>query len=289
MFGQVSFASHPDKDKILNAISKRVKHSQKLRSPSLLTKGKTICTPRFGGRTVFLWVKNKTRVWADRNNVWKTLAKFPTEFISGTLLQAEMYRDIPTGDDKGKWIIAFEDVIIHNGIDLTETAPFTQRLRVLTNLIISLRRYSETSLDPGIFTVKPWYKCSEVTKYINSDKFRKRPEYLLIRFLQKDIFSKKPDTSLSRAPFFMKIQYDNTSSAHTSDNIRLLITKDTKTIDPDQYILTDSKGESKGKACVKTLHNSLWLRSLSDGTEVLCRWNKIHKRYEPYSSVPTHL
>ena len=58
------------------------------------------------------------------------------------------------------------------------------------------------------------------------------------------------------------------------------------TSDPDQYNLVDiHTKEIAGQACVRTLHNSLWLQSLKPGSKVWCRWLKTHGRFEPYADA----
>lgn len=287
MFGQVSLERHSKQDAILDAVSKRARHPQKLRSPALLSKGVGIATPRFGGRTIYLWVKNKTRVWVDKTSVWITLATFPRSFIPGTLLQAEMYHT-----DSGSWVIAFEDVLIENGEVVSDTKPFLTRLNSLITLVGQLQRYADPAHDPGTFAVKPWFPVANAADELRAERFYKQPAYLLIRFLPKDPKSTRPDAGLNKDPFFMRIQHDvEKAVAHPDDSVHpegsvFLIRKNPDTMDPDQYdLFHPSSGKNEGRACIRTMHNSLWIRGLADNAKVWCRWLKEHSKYEPYAEA----
>jgi hypothetical protein len=286
MFGQLTLHTHPKQDDILNAISKRARHPQKLRSPALLSKGSPIMTPRFGGRTVYLWIKSSVRVWVDKTNVWETRANFPKSFMNGTLLQAEMYRS--TADT---WVIAFEDVLIQDGNILSDTTPFIKRLTHLISLVSQLRKCADPAYDPGIYAVKQWYPVSDANEVLRAENYHIQPEYLLIRFLQRNPASTHPDNGLSKDPFFMKIQKDikpdtpDESPTNPAGSV-FLIRKNTDTLDPDQYdLIHPTTKKHIGSACVRTLHNSLWLRSLEPDSKVLCRWLKEHSRFEPYADT----
>ena len=292
MFGQVSLKCHSKQDAILGAVSKRARHPQKLRSPGLLTKGVAIATPRFGGRTVYLWVKNKTRVWVDKTSVWITHAIFPRAFVSGTLLQAEMYHMEPSGSDSGRWVIAFEDVIIEKGDVVADTKPFLAMLTSLISLVTQLQRCADPAHDPGTFAVKPWFPVKHIADEFRAERFYKQPSYLLLRFLPKDPNSTRPDSGLNKDPFFMRIRHDVTNAikepgAHTHTEGKVFaIRKNPDTTDPDQYDLFEpASGKHEGRACVRTMHNSLWIRGLLDNTNVWCRWLKEHSKYEPYAEA----
>lgn len=290
-FGQVCLVPHPRKDALIEAVSRRAGHPQKLRSSALFSKGISVVAPRFGGRTVYLWVKNKTRVWVDKTAVWKTVAPFPREFLKGTLLQAEMYRDEPDGDSRGRWIIAFEDILICDGDVIADSKPFLYRLRTLIHCVTQLQRYADPARDPGVFAMKPWSFGKDILDMIRAERFRKQPSYLIARFLPKHPDSSLPDNGLSKETFFLKISRDeipgeSNTSTQTPLGKVFCIHRSEGVTDPDQYDLRNPfTNEVQGKACVRTLHNSLWLRSLHNGARVWCRWLKEHSRYEPYADA----
>jgi len=289
MFGRISLEHHPKKDAILDAVSKRARHPQKLRSPGLIAKGAAIVAPRFGGRTVYLWVKNKTRVWVDKTNVWISRSVFPRSFTDGTLLQGEMYHDEHVGSDDNQWVIAFEDVLIHEGVVLADTTPFHKRLTILVDLITQLQRCADPAHDPGVFAMKPWVPAPETYDMLLAEKYRKQPTYLIVRFLQKNPGgTTRPDSGLSKDPFFMRIQQDEPSSpqSHSPMGRIFQIRKNVDTADPDQYDLIDPRTRTvEGRACVRTMHCSLWLRSLKSDSKVWCRWMTEYSRYEPYADT----
>lgn len=291
-FGNLQAKIHSKGQEILDGVSKRVKHSQKLRNVSLLSKGFAVATPRFGGRTVFLWVKNKTRVWIERTNVWVSFSTFPRTFANGILLQAEMYRD---GDT---WIVAFEDVIMMDGDDVRK--PFLHRLPLLITLVDEMRRFADPSRDPGVYAVKPWFPVSKLHDELRGDIYRKQPQYLLVKFLPKSPRYLGADSGITQESFFLALAADNTSTSvtdHTSStDTPEIIHSISGTVnmirriykiregDPDQYNLIDpATGESSGRACVRTLQCSLWLASLKDGAYVMCRNVSGHDNLEPYA------
>jgi hypothetical protein len=203
-----------------------------------------------------------------------------------------MYQDEQSGDDSNKWVIAFEDVLIHNGEIVVDTKPFLERLQILITLVSQLQRSADPAHDPGTFAVKPWFPVTNAVDELRAERFYKQPSYLLIRFLPKDPKSTRPDSGLNQCPFFMKIHHDVEKATDTPDTDEhpegsvFLIRKNPDTMDPDQYDLHHpSSGKHMGRACIRTLHNSLWIRSLENDAKVWCRWLKEHSKYEPYADA----
>lgn len=267
MFGNVSHEQHPKSDVILKAVQSTCKYPRKLLNIKILQAAPSVCTPRFGGRTVYLWVKGKTRVWVDKTTAWITTSSFPTSFGTGTLLQAEIFN---IGSVGGGWVIAFEDVLILNG----ETdMPFNHRQTHLNQMVADMKLTSDVSRDAGIYCVKPWFHTRNVIKDLKSYKWIKQPEWLYI--LTKD-----------GTTFFTKFSDDSSlmTSSESSD-VRLIyrIQDD----EPDQYELRSQNIEDKDddeiRACVRTLWTSRWLAGLKDGTAVKCRRIPGFENLEPYA------
>lgn len=291
-FGNLQAKSHSKGQEILDGVSKRVKHPQKLRNVSLLSRGYAIATPRFGGRSVFLWVKNKTRVWIDKTNIWVSFSTFPRTFANGTLLQAEMFRE---GDD---WIVSFEDVLMCDGEDVRR--PFLQRLAMLNVMVTDMRETADPSRDPGVYAVKPWFPVSNLHEELRADFYRKQPQYLLLRFLPKSPRYMGADSGITQETFFLGLRGEIVSGTVAGTGAGTDVCTGTITPgvansfvrkiykiregEPDQYNLIDPvSGKSSGRACVRTLQMSLWLASLEDGTPVVCRSVPGHDNLEPYA------
>jgi hypothetical protein len=285
MFGNVSHDQHPKADVILKAVQSSCKYPRKLLNIKVLQAAPSVCTPRFGGRTVYLWVKGKTRVWVDKSTAWITTSSFPSTFVNGTLLQAEMFNLNLETSESGRWIIAFEDILIMNGEPITiSDIPFNHRQTHLNQMIADMKLTSDVSRDAGIYCVKPWFYTRNLVKELKSYNWIKTPEWLYI--LTKDgtsFFTKFYDDAVSTTQSKSK-----ENPEHTSENggpIRVLyrIHED----EPDQYELripnTEPTEDDEMRACVRTLWTSRWLSGLADGTVVKCRRVPGFENLEPYS------
>ena len=281
MFGNVSHEQHPKADVILKAVQSTCKYPRKLLNIKILQAAPSVCTPRFGGRTVYLWVKGKTHVWVDKTTAWITTSSFPTSFGMGTLLQAEMFNIGESG-----WVIAFEDVLILNGDTSTlTTMAFNHRQTHLNQMVSDMKLTSDVSRDAGKYCVKPWFHTRNIMKDLKNYNWIKLPEWLYI--LTKDgttFFTKFFDDSSLMTSSDTNLEMDT----HKTDIIRTVyrIVDD----EPDQYELRiprDSEKEGgdddEMRACVRTLWTSRWLAEIKDGTPVKCRRVPGFENLEPYS------
>lgn len=290
-FGNVYMKTHNKSQQVVDALQKRIKNPQKLRNTKLLSNGFTIAAPRFGGRTVYLWVKNKTRVWIDKNVCYMTNSTFPKSFTDGTLIQGELYKhnDI--------WIVAFEDLIMYEGHFIEK--PFITRLQMLITATEDLIRFADPSRDPGVYNVKPWFPTVSLLDSLSPEKFHKQPSFLIIKFLPKNAKASGSDYGITQETFTLKISnepgnvdmgtdVEKSDKLHSVKNNNKYLRHIYKIEDgePDQYELKDPKDASKtGRACVRTLQNSLWLSSLENGSKVWCRKVSGHTNLEPYSDA----
>ena len=278
MFGNVSHEQHPKADIILKAVQSTCKYPRKLLNIKILQTAPSVCTPRFGGRTVYLWVKGKTRVWVDKTTAWITTSSFPTSFGSGTLLQAEMFN---LGSGTSGWVIAFEDILIMNG---ATDVPFNQRQTHLNQMVSDMKLTSDVSRDAGIYCVKPWFHTRNVIKDLKSYNWIKQPEWFYI--LTKD-----------GTTFFTKFSDDSsllTSSKSDIGGADVRLIYRIQDDEPDQYELRlqsvvekdkdkEPVDEDEARACVRTLWTSRWLAGLKDGTAVKCRRVPGFENLEPYA------
>lgn len=290
MFGAIVHERHPKADIILKAVQSNCKYPRKLINVKILQSAPSVSTPRFGGRTVYLWVKGKTRVWVDKSTAWITTSSFPTSFMLGTLLQAEIFptsSNVSANSGKGttdsaagleESIVAFEDVLIMNG-ESTNTIPFNQRQSYLNQMVADMKLTSDISRDPGVYCVKPWFYTRNLIKEIKGYNWVKQPEWLYI--LTKDgttFFTKFYDDIVIKEE-----TTDSKQSAVGTEIVRLVY----RIIDdePDQYELRipNKDGEDEeSRACVRTLWTSKWLAGLKDGTSVKCRRIPGFDNLEPY-------
>lgn len=294
MFGNVSHEQHPKADVILKAVQSTCKFPRKLLNIKILQTAPSVCTPRFGGRTVYLWVKGKTRVWVDKTTAWITTSSFPTSFGTGTLLQAEMFN---VGGSESSWVIAFEDVLILNGEMSTLTdMPFNHRQTHLNQMVADMKLTSDVSRDAGIYCVKPWFHTRNIVKDLKSYNWVKTPEWFYI--LTKDgttFFTKFYDDSSLMTSSDKDESLASETSTNTKRNLKsvsdmgeyIRVVYRIQDDEPDQYELRvpnkEGGEEDEMRACVRTLWTSRWLAGLKDGTAVKCRRVPGFENLEPYS------
>jgi hypothetical protein len=351
MFGCNTYEQHPKADVILKAVQDYTKFPRRLTNLKILSAAPSVSTPRFGGRTIFLWVKGKTRVWIDKSNVWISTSSFPSTFLSGSLFQAEIFNVPELSSPSGKVhsIIAFEDILMFDAKP-QNIIPFNQR-QVLLNLCISdLKACSDYSRDPGIYSVKPWFQTKSLLNSFAEYHWVRIPEWLYIITKDGTTFFTKfindiPDShslikdvkdsatkagtegSVSRDNSYLKpsVPLTNNDSSHiehqpevipshikennqrqSANNERRRGTENSEYIlrriyrieddDPDQYELrpdisdldmnvTDNVEALRNecRACVRTLWASKWLRTIKDGTLVVCRRINGFENLEPYT------
>jgi hypothetical protein len=257
MLGNVKHSSHPKGDAILKGIQNAVMFPKKVQNLNILRKRQCLVAPRFGGRTIYLWVKGKTRVWVDRKNVYTMNTHVPKYTSEGTLASAELYKN-----DCGNWVLAFEDMIMYKGDLGFAKKPFPERQATLCTFVRDLLQSANAKIDPGVFCVKPWYTPKVYGEKYRSIEWTKTPEWVLI---------------WANGFWFCKIQDTTSQNVYTIQRA-----SDTN---PDQYDLLDTNGIIVHKACVRTLRASVWLRSLKDGTRVKCRNIQGIENPEPYECV----
>lgn len=267
MFGSRKHKEHPNKDKILKSIRETGTFPKKVQNLDLLRKKQCLIAPRFGGRSVYLWVKGKTRVWIDRKNVYLVNTNLPVYSTEGFLLNAELYKN-----DCNQWVIAFEDIQMHKGIMLENTnTSFVKRQEYVREFVGDLIKGSDPVNDPGVFCVKPWYKPGLFKDKIKTSEWTKKPEWAIIWAESKD--RKKHTMGF----WFCKIKDDS------NKNVYRIVKSDDP--NPDQYDLLDNDGNIVSRACIRSMRMSLWLQDLVDGTRVRCRSIPGMKNPEPYEIV----
>lgn len=262
MLGSVKHSSHPKAKTILEAIQNTVTFPKKVQNLNILRKKKCLIAPRFGGRTIYLWVKGKTRVWIDRKNVYLVNTNLPEYARNGILLSGELYKN-----DHNKWVMAFEDVMMYNGDLVTSKGSFVKRQEIVRKIVSDLQKGADSKIDPGVFCVKPWYSPKEYPENIRCQEWTKQPDWVII-------WAEDRMRDNLGGFWFCKIR-DTTSK----DVYRISRSDDPN---PDQYDLLDTDGNIVNKACVRTLRASQWLKSLKDGTRVKCRIVAGISNPEPY-------
>jgi hypothetical protein len=268
MFGGRKHKEHPKKDTILKSIRDRVTFPKKIQNLDILRKKQCLIAPRFAGRSVYLWVKGKTRVWIDRKNVYLVNTNLPVYSKDGILANAELYKN-----DEDKWVIAFEDLMIYKGDVLdTPDVSFTKRQMVLREFVGDLQRGSDPVNDPGVFCVKPWYTPKIFQDKIRKNEWKKKPEWAIV-------WAQTPGSSKSHTQgmWFCRIQDTSFKNVY-----RIVRSSDTN---PDQYDLLDTGGKIVSRACVRSMRVSKWLKGLEDGTHVRCKNIQGIKNPEPYEIV----
>lgn len=252
MLGAQKHAHHPKKTVLLKAMSDVIKFPKKIQHLNGLRKKECMLAPRFGGRTIHLWVKDKTRVWVDRQNVFVVQSKIPDFAKEGLLVSAELFKN-----DTDDWVMAFEDVVQYDG-----DMDFNARQTYLRKFVQAMQTMSDRACDPGVFSVKPWYPAKSFVKHIRETEWLKRPEWVLI-WSNDNIY------------WFGKI-HDKTET----DVYRITKAEDPN---PDQYDLLDDDGNIVSRACVRNMRLSKWLATLPDGARVRCRKVKGIRDPEPYT------
>lgn len=267
MFGSRKHKEHPKKDKILKSIRETVSFPKKVQNLDLLRKKKCLIAPRFGGRSVYLWVKGKTRVWIDRKNVYLANTNLPVYSNEGFLLSAELFKN-----DFNQWVVAFEDIQVHKGTTIDNiNISFSQRQEYLREFVEDILKGSDPMNDPGVFCAKPWYTPNVFKEEIIKKEWTKTPEWAIIWAESKD------QQKYTSGFWFCKIKNDT-----DKDIYRIARSDDPN---PDQYDLLDTEGNIVSRACVRSMRMSLWLRDLSEGTRVRCRNVPGIKNPEPYELI----
>jgi hypothetical protein len=267
MFGGRKHKEHPKKDKILTSIRDTVTFPKKVQNLDLLRKKQCLIAPRFAGRSVYLWVKGKTRVWIDRKNVYLVNTNLPTYSSEGFLLSAELFKN-----DCNQWVVAFEDIQVYKGNTLDNVeVSFVKRQEYLREYVGDLIKGSDPTNDPGVFCVKPWYTPNVFKEKIVTNEWAKKPEWAIIWAENKKI------QKHTMGFWFCKIKDDG------DKNIYRIVKADDQ--NPDQYDLLDTDGNIISRACVRSMRVSLWLRGLADGTRVRCKNIPGMKNPEPYEIV----
>jgi hypothetical protein len=251
MLGTVKHTTHPKTRQLLEAVSNTVPFPKKIQSLDILRKRRCLIAPRFGGRSIYLWVKGKTRVWVDRKQVYLVNTSLPDYTRDGTLMCAELFKN-----DNNKWVMAFEDIIIYKGDTSIGKGSFEKRQEILREIVSDLLKGADTKSDPGVFCVKPWYTPNEYPEKIKNTEWSKNPDWAIV-WAEDD----KRDNVGS-------FWFCKTRDTSTSNVYRISRSSDPN---PDQYDLLDSDGNIVHKACVRTLRASQWLRALEDGSRVKCR------------------
>lgn len=261
MFGSVKHSHHPKGSTIVSAVRESVSFPKKIQNLDILRKKQCLLSPRFGGRSVYLWVKGKTRVWVDRNQVYVVNTNLPEYSREGILASAELYKN-----DDSVWVVAFEDMIMYRGNTLRTSFP--ERQTLLSIFVKDLHKGADSSNDPGVFCIKPWYIPSVFPEKIRTTEWKKRPEWVVVW---------TEGHSQSKGGFwFCKIQDSSTDNVY-----RIVRANDPN---PDQYDILDEAGEIISRVSVRSLRISRWLSTLPDGTRVRCRHIPGIENPEPYEA-----
>jgi hypothetical protein len=308
MFGNQSLEPYPETKRtlLINTIQETIRHilPRRLQNGDVLKSIRSVVVPRYGGRMVFLWLKGKTRVWIDRENVWISKSLFPSELCGGTLLQAELFQH------NTSWFIGWEDVLVKNNLPMLPHTGYLDRLRELQDIAKLIGFQTHPGMDTGIMIMKPIVNPSHLSSLFETDVFIIQPKFLLFYDTQS-----KPRTFLHPYSYkvispTIEISSNITKTSKTSKTSELSelsdshkkVINDTKqsiyeirrnieTKEPDQFHLFDPETHSFiGDACIRSMVLSLWLRSIPDRTLVICR--KFQERWEPfapasYSSEPS--
>lgn len=269
MFGGRKHNVHPKKDTILQGIRQSISFPKKVQNLGLLRKKQCLIAPRFGGRSVYLWVKGKTRVWIDRQNVYLVNTNLQEYTREGFLVSAELFKN-----DNHQWVIAFEDLIQYKG---TRIQSFTEKQTRLREFVSDLNKGSDPLNDPGIFCVKPWYSPREFTKAIQSREWTKKPEWAIIWAENKDSQGQRGRQGHTKGFWFCKIRDTSEKNVY-----RIVRANDSN---PDQYDLLDTSGNIVSRACVRSMRLSRLLNGIKDGTQVRCKNVPGIKNPEPYEIV----
>lgn len=264
MLGTVNHTHHPKKDAILKGIQSSVEFPKKIQNLNVLRNKSCLLAPRFGGRALYMWTKGKTRVWVDRANVYVMNTKLPDYSKDGMLVIAELFKN-----DNSKWVVAFEDIIIHKGDHVYKTMDFTKRNELLQQFVSDLLKTADSSCDPGVFCVKPWYTPTVFIEKVRTISWEKKPEWVIVWGYDHKTHS--------GSYWFSKMK-----DLDTDDTYRISKCDDPN---PDQYDLLNNDGEIIARACVRSLRLSKWLAGLEDGTRVKCRKVNGIDNPEPYCLV----